>query len=660
MKSKQNRPPRMETREPPKQWVRPHSDSEGGHVNKPNKDSSRGQIEQFIDAIFGIHSGTVILAQGIDGRLTPNGSYRFNGTLRHCPFAWPGDREAIVIWILKHRRLDDVYVIPNRRDAPNAKAEHGKHGRYVWADLDVVTENTLKLMTPLLSRGSLVVESGGGRGGLHVYLRLDAWYPRNVFQVLNQQLANYLSGDSKFRDNSLLRVPGTLNHKGRAEGGVSRPVILRNESYEAPPWAPEALSAVLGPLPYKSRAKGHTRSQNPVAGRPKIRHQSIALAPIEEVTEELPEDVIQCLDYGRTRQEHGDQSRSGKLYALIATMMTHGYNNGQIMGVALRSEPGQDKWPASEDLAYQIQRCITKLRPDHHHVGQTCSEARCLSNVPHYIQSEASRISQHFRGYYKSSRTLQSDTKIIDACLRRARMVHSLEMDMSQRDLALWAGVTRNTANASLNRLIAAHYVERVLDGNGKPVRAGKGPLISRAFRYRIKYPDVEVEPHNHKEINNARVDNGLCGSTPILDESSDIWRYQGLGSTRRTYEALLDGLQTSRVIAEMLGFQDQTVRKHLKKLENSGLARHSSNGESWFALERSPETISDELGTRGRGLQHADRNNWDRKNRAINLALRQLEDEQDWQRYVELKLDEGFRLTGAYNMFLIPPMKTR
>ena len=104
------------------------------------------------------------------------------------------------------------------------KQERGKRGRYVWVDIDYVTDETWRRLNTILSRGSLVVQSGG-RGGLHVYIRLDDWYPRDVFSASNTQAVSPLR---RWRLQVQGQQPpasrGTLNHKGRAKGEGSYPV----------------------------------------------------------------------------------------------------------------------------------------------------------------------------------------------------------------------------------------------------------------------------------------------------------------------------------------------------------------------------------------------------------------------------------------------------
>jgi len=70
---------------------------------------------------------------------------------------------------------------------------------------------------PSLGPGSWTVASGSG--GRHVYVALADCLPAVEVERLNRRLAVALDADAKWSGESLLRVPGTRNHKGRARGG---------------------------------------------------------------------------------------------------------------------------------------------------------------------------------------------------------------------------------------------------------------------------------------------------------------------------------------------------------------------------------------------------------------------------------------------------------
>ncbi len=328
------------------------------------------QTETFVDSLFSKRTGILVAAYGINGQSTPNGGYTFEGRLRNRCFEWPLERARFLTWASNSCDRFDVYLIPNLRRSRSAKVEFGKIGRYVWVDIDHVTDETRRLLDAVLSRGSLVVQSGG-RGGLHVYIRLDGWYPRDVFQRLNQHLAGYIGGDSKYRDNSLLRLPGTLNHKGRAKGERSYPVILCDDDYDLEPWSPAALSEALGPLPIRPlKAKGSKPKKRGSVDSKSRRTLAPEVIPVEaeSLPEHLPDEVARLVPFASKAKKI---DRSAQLHGLVLVAMTHGYNDGEIMAIGLLSEPGQEKWPNRHDLQVEIQRCIDKLRPSHPYGNQS-------------------------------------------------------------------------------------------------------------------------------------------------------------------------------------------------------------------------------------------------------------------------------------------------
>ncbi|MET8947625.1 hypothetical protein ABZX30_29835 [Streptomyces sp. NPDC004542] len=98
----------------------------------------------------------------------------------------------------------------------------------VWCDADGgLMPNTYKWLADDI--GASLVESGGvtkdGRPKCHVYIKLDRSTPDFQIEALNKALAkkiDQLNGfkgadPSKCHRASLLRVPGTINHKHRDE-----------------------------------------------------------------------------------------------------------------------------------------------------------------------------------------------------------------------------------------------------------------------------------------------------------------------------------------------------------------------------------------------------------------------------------------------------------
>jgi hypothetical protein len=167
----------------------------------------------------------------------------------------------MIDFVLKSAQRHDVYVIPNLRSARRATKGSCLGSEHCWVDIDNVTERTMRRLKVVLGQGSFMVHSGRG---LHVYVFLDDLYGPAIIENLNKQLVSYLGGDSKWAENPLLRLPGSMNHKGRAAGRSSYPVTIEDAADSAiPPWSPSALQELLGPCqPSPSKPR---RSEGPRA-----------------------------------------------------------------------------------------------------------------------------------------------------------------------------------------------------------------------------------------------------------------------------------------------------------------------------------------------------------------------------------------------------------
>src|ERR1700722_11025603 len=100
------------------------------------------QTETFVDSLFAKRTGILVAAYGINGQSTPNGGYTFEGRLRHRYFEWPQERERFLTWASDSCDRFDIYLIPNLRFHRDAKKERGKRGRFVWVDIDYVSDET--------------------------------------------------------------------------------------------------------------------------------------------------------------------------------------------------------------------------------------------------------------------------------------------------------------------------------------------------------------------------------------------------------------------------------------------------------------------------------------------------------------------------------------
>ena len=649
--------------------------------------SSTEQIEAYLDRMFGRREGTVVLALGGAGYFNEHEKYRTRGWSPH-PYVWPAERQRFINDAVRAASSSDVYVLVTLRFGPEPARKGSSLGsEYCWADLDSVSEDTPGRLATLLSEGSFLVHSGQRRH-LHVYIKLDAIYPADVIEELNKGLRQYLKADRKWAENTVLRLPGTLNHKGRAAGGKSYPVVFEDiRDAQIAPWAPSKLIGVLGPLaePVRSYSPSRRPKGPKTVSQPKMRTRA-EIAPVnpEAISDEMTERILRQLTKPNLfPRGGGDRTRSGQLHRLVAGIMKLGHRDGVIMAVVQNYGPAKAKWDDEELRRRDIQRCINKLRRVHPHIGQTCVEANCQGNANRRLAAEIDAIRSHFESNYQS-KTGSTDSKILNALLQRASEVRRLEVGVSLRMFCESASIgSLNTLRKGLDRLAQAGYVEKVLMANGDPLRTGEGPRQRRAHCYRAMLPvygeelQDNIEGNESSYIDHSHVDNpdtlnhrkiffcGNRGSTPertavgskppdhnpnavsgnrnqqpmndersLLDPQLDMWRFKGLGSTYRTYEQLSLGSTKVKAIAEASNRDPQTIRRHLKKLEHHGLAQRLS-GHAWVALHRDPNDVAKELGTMGMGKEQAER--YARESELFQSYV-DMRDEEDQRRFDELE----------------------
>jgi hypothetical protein len=380
------------------------------------------QVAAYLDRLFGNRQGIVAIALGTGGYFDGNRKYLFgHGCMKHRYFAWPSQRAEIITLALRSAKNHDLYVIPNLRSAPNAKKGFFTDSAYCWADLDKVTDATEILLKEVQSQGSFLVHSGRG---LHVYIALDGVYPVEIIEPLNRALRDFLEADSKWAENSLLRVPGTLNHKGRALGQESYPVVLEDVSMsKLPPWPPAALMEALGaisgpPTPDLQRTLATKKS-----GRRKSPQGQVLVPVTAKLTpKDLPQDIRKLLAFNpSTKTLPGDHTRSGQLFRLVGKCIEHGLSDGEIISVGSLSKPAQEKWPDKEKLRRHIERCVNQHRVKHPHKGLSCVAAGCATHMNRPAVAEVQAIRLHFDRHY-TSRAMASDTKLFHAITGQGRL----------------------------------------------------------------------------------------------------------------------------------------------------------------------------------------------------------------------------------------------
>ena len=291
------------------------------------------EAEVLLTAVYGRRRGFVTYVKGVHGSFTKSGHYKHRPW---CPrfFRWPEEHPALLRAILRDCKEHDVYVGATLRRSRSAKLGFGLDVEYTWADVDSAPGTDLSPITDLLVDGSLIVYSGQP-GHMQIWIKLDRLYEAAEVEEVNRPLARFLHADlTKWRENTVLRVPGTWNYKGKARGGDPYPVTLTVvENTGRPPWSLHALRERLGgesALPRQSQRPARRRETNQTR-----RHETIV--PVEEEPIDpsiLPERIRRRIMHVPARPNGRDHSNSGQLYALVAMMKAECIPDKHIMSFA--------------------------------------------------------------------------------------------------------------------------------------------------------------------------------------------------------------------------------------------------------------------------------------------------------------------------------------
>lgn len=125
-------------------------------------------------------------------------------------FRWPTEAPMLgreVNYRLKLNPQTDVYICPTLRSSPGRRSEFNElEGYAVFADLDggVIPADLLP-WTELIASGT--------PGHYHAYINLTEPVSLERIEKLNYALKTVAKGDHKWRESTVLRLPGTLNNK---------------------------------------------------------------------------------------------------------------------------------------------------------------------------------------------------------------------------------------------------------------------------------------------------------------------------------------------------------------------------------------------------------------------------------------------------------------
>jgi hypothetical protein len=358
------------------------------------------------------------------------------------------------------------------------------------------------------------------------------------------------------------------------------------------PWTPETISKLFPTVedrPTKTRRKGKTNAKKRRDGPP-------------------PKTVAEAL-----AQTANPGIRSDDTFLFVMLCLEHGHDDATIRALAKRHDPTLDKY--GDRTEREINRILKVQRPRHDHVGATCADAGCptaAARNTNVVERCATALAR-FDAEERDTRTRGTDRMVLAAALRKMICTGKLKIDYAQRDWALSAAVSRNTIPHAAKRL--RRYVEQIstsgrVDANSvRLLAAGIGPHIPQAGR--VEAIDELLE----------------CGS--ILAAGLDATRRGALQKnatpTWKTLRTL--GNSTPAKISEVTPFNVRTIRDHLQRLHEGGLAEKGADGR-WVALDRDPVAVAEDFGTLGTGEREAQKHDVQRKGYRARLAYLDAENE--------------------------------
>lgn len=303
------------------------------------------QAAEWCDRVWGERKGHFHFAFGVGGHFNDAGKYEFKHWHDRSG-RWPDDRDRFLADALERADTDDVYVAPYLRSGASRKKGSALPSDFLYADLDERPERLRGFESLLIGPGGLLVASGRGQ---HVYLHLPADLEPDALEHWNRRLARRLDADAGWAENKVLRLPGTFNHKGRALGGESMPVLLLNGWSRADKdWSPAELAALL----------------------PEI--EEVVIGGSEQISPVMPETVPERL-LDRLEEEPNDRSK--QTFNFVRACLEEGLSEEETLALALQHRPTREKY--GERAEGEIVRTILKVRP----AGETNSTGRRSSEL---------------------------------------------------------------------------------------------------------------------------------------------------------------------------------------------------------------------------------------------------------------------------------------
>lgn len=275
-------------------------------------------IGSFLDIVLGQRAGLLGLAIGHFPYREENGRYTHRIWNEKC-YQWPADREHILRNLAKAN--GDMYFCPalrssERRLKDNAAASHSA----CWADLDGLAKDPA-----LLEKLQPMSVCSGNPSHQHIYVPLTKEIDTKMLENINKRLAELLGGDSKWANNSLLRLPGTWNYKPTVPADGSTP------QSSAPVWISGTTPRYWDPVELMIALElSYDGSVMTPTGAPP------SAVPREPVTFELlPKSIRSRLD------EEQPSDRSAAFQGLVNVCRLQGYSQGETLTIVSSWQPAQ-------------------------------------------------------------------------------------------------------------------------------------------------------------------------------------------------------------------------------------------------------------------------------------------------------------------------------
>ena len=322
------------------------------------------QAERYLDLVIGDQPGAVCLRFGHGPGWTAEGKYKHRDPdpTAERAYVWPDDRDALLCDVVDEVTAwpVDVWICPAVRaysatpvtvggrtlvpSPPRRRKSGARPPQWLWADLDGPAKDPA-----LLAKLDPFRVCSGSPGNLHVYVRLAEPVPLAVHQVLNQALARALGGDNKWTDESLLRLPGTLNHK------TDPPARVEWLDGGGTVWTVAELAPLLGvklddPAAHSSSGSSSTADSGP-------------LPSPEPAPDPLPGPVLLALG----KPTLGDRSRDAS--RVIEACAFAGLTPGEALSV-LAAHPSYAHYKSAQLAAVDVARVYGKYPPKDRQGGE--------------------------------------------------------------------------------------------------------------------------------------------------------------------------------------------------------------------------------------------------------------------------------------------------